>query len=273
MLGVADAHFLEGDGHRNLAREVELYAARHPWAAKKRVAVWRGTSTGTSFPGEFPFPDPRFNQRVRLAQAGSRDEERGAARPFLRLDAALARVVQLGPADAAAVEAAGLVRGPLTLEDMVACRAIVDVDGNANSWDGLFWKLLSNSVVLKVSSPHAQWYYGRLKPWKHFIPVRHDLSDLAARVAWALDPVNDKACRAIATAATKLARSLTLKAEVRRTAKVLGDVLGGMTRGGRGAGAKGGGGGRGPLNYTAAFEGEVLAHAQARLAEALAAAA
>jgi hypothetical protein len=68
------------------------------------------------------------------------------------------------------------------MEALIQARGIIDIDGNANSWDGLFWKLLSNSVVLKVESNNSQWYYSQLKPWHHFVPVKADLSDLVEKV-------------------------------------------------------------------------------------------
>ena len=43
----------------------------------------------------------------------------------------------------------------------------IDIDGNTNSWPGLFQKLLTGSAILKVASPYGyrQWYYDRLRPW------------------------------------------------------------------------------------------------------------
>jgi Arabidopsis thaliana protein of unknown function (DUF821). len=45
----------------------------------------------------------------------------------------------------------------------------------------LFSKLLSRSVVLKIDSIKGwrQWYYDRLTPWIHYVPIRSDFSDLA----------------------------------------------------------------------------------------------
>ena len=49
----------------------------------------------------------------------------------------------------------------------------------SNSWSGLFTKLLTGSTVLKVESPMGfrQWYYDRLKPFEHYVPVRPDLAE------------------------------------------------------------------------------------------------
>jgi hypothetical protein len=62
-------------------------------------------------------------------------------------------------------------------------------------------------VVFKVESHYEQWYYGTLKPWEHYIPVKGDLSDLHKRFEWALQ--NDESCRRIAENGKRLATHLT----------------------------------------------------------------
>jgi hypothetical protein len=53
----------------------------------------------------------------------------------------------------------------------------VDVDGNA--WSSRFAELLSTtSVVFKQESEYWDWFWPLVKPYKHFIPVKRDLSDL-----------------------------------------------------------------------------------------------
>ena len=51
-------------------------------------------------------------------------------------------------------------------EHYMRSRHLIDIDGWANSWSGLFQKLLSGSTVLKVASNKGfrQWYYDRLEP-------------------------------------------------------------------------------------------------------------
>ena len=34
---------------------------------------------------------------------------------------------------------------------------VFEVDGNSNSWEGTYWKLYSNSVMLKVAGDWEQW--------------------------------------------------------------------------------------------------------------------
>ena len=61
------------------------------------------------------------------------------------------------PADVSARVGADLAREPLTPAQMVEARGVCEVDGNSNSREGTFWKLYSNSVMLKVDGEWEQW--------------------------------------------------------------------------------------------------------------------
>lgn len=60
----------------------------------------------------------------------------------------------------------------------------VNVDGTVAAYR-LPYLLLGNSVVLKQDSPYFEHFYKHLKPWKHFIPLARNLSDLEEKVKWA----------------------------------------------------------------------------------------
>ena len=47
--------------------------------------------------------------------------------------------------------------------------------------------LAGDSVVLKQDSEYYEHFYKRLSPWKHYIPLKHDLSDLLEKIQWARD--------------------------------------------------------------------------------------
>ena len=106
----------------------------------------------------------------------------------------------------------------VSAEGMMQSRGVFSVDGIGNEWT-LLWKLLANSVCLLVESSRTwQWYYPHLVAWRHYVPVRFDMSDLAERVAYVLDPANDGALQAIARESTALAMAITMQssaAEVR----------------------------------------------------------
>ncbi|WP_267895632.1 glycosyl transferase family 90 [Polynucleobacter acidiphobus] len=91
---------------------------------------------------------------------------------------------------------------------------LIDVDGNSNAWSSLFLKLLSGSVVLKVESEdgYKQWYYDRLIPWQHYVPVNKDLSDLQEKLDWLRD--NDDRAKKLAKLGKDFAFDISFEKEL-----------------------------------------------------------
>lgn len=54
---------------------------------------------------------------------------------------------------------------------------LIDVEGCG--WSGRFKVLMSSPrIVFFVDRPYQEWYFGCMEPWKHYVPVKRDLSDL-----------------------------------------------------------------------------------------------
>ena len=62
----------------------------------------------------------------------------------------------------------------------------VNVDGTVAAYR-LPYLLAGDSVVLKQESQYYEFFYKRLVPYKHYIPIKADLSDLLDRIQWAKD--------------------------------------------------------------------------------------
>ncbi len=197
---IPDPIFLSEDAYQATAR----HYLRHdiPWSERYRIAFWRGATTG----GEIDCERWEELDRVRLCRIA-------AANPSL-FDAGLCGLVQLSEADISAVEASGLVRSFVPETRFHEYRYQIDIDGNTNSWPGLFQKLLTGSPVLKVTSRHGhrQWYYDRLVPWENFVPVASDMSDLVEKVDWLI--AHDAEAQRIGAAGRMLALSMTVPAEL-----------------------------------------------------------
>jgi hypothetical protein len=69
-------------------------------------------------------------------------------------------------------------------KEMVNYKYILDVDGNASTWDATAWKLNSGSVIFKTDGPWQQWFYDEYVPWIHYIPIQDDFSDLQEKYKW-----------------------------------------------------------------------------------------
>lgn len=72
---------------------------------------------------------------------------------------------------------------------------IINIDGHVSAFR-LSVELGLGSVVLLVKSKWKIWYSSFLKPYKHYVPVAEDLSDLIEQIKWCRN--NDSQCKQIA---------------------------------------------------------------------------
>jgi len=52
---------------------------------------------------------------------------------------------------------------------------------------------MGGAAVIKQDSEYYEHFYHRLEPYKHYIPLNHDLSDVVDLIQWAID--NDETVR------------------------------------------------------------------------------
>jgi Glycosyl transferase family 90 len=173
---VPDSVFVPTRGYQHMREAFRNNDVR--WVDRKPVAFWRGGTTG--IPGRAN--DWSSLPRSRLCELARSHEQTGL------FDVGYTSVVQFQ--DAKAVEGeirnAGLMLGFVKAEEWNRYKFHIDIDGNSNSWGGLFQKLLTGSPVLKVESLRGlvQWYYDELRPWHNYVPVAPDMSDLVDKVKW-----------------------------------------------------------------------------------------
>lgn len=89
-------------------------------------------------------------------------------------------------------------------EDHLLYKYQVCVDGAAGQFPGFAWRLLSNCLVFKIKSPVKLWFDAGLASEFHYIPIEHDLSNLANRLIWAQE--HDDEARSIAENGRKFAQ-------------------------------------------------------------------
>jgi hypothetical protein len=204
---VPDPEFFNSNAYQ---AQRESCSRQRPWEQRDGMMVWRGATTGSAQrrPGPLDILSPDTVQRVRFCATTSEIPD---------VDAKLYRVVSpLDPAtDTEPLARAGLIGSMVPQDTWLDRRFAFDIDGNTNAWSNLFMRMLYGCCVIKVASPRSfrQWYYDRIEPWKHYVPVRADLGDLADRVAWCRS--HPAECRDIAMAAQCLAQSMTVETETR----------------------------------------------------------
>ena len=57
-------------------------------------------------------------------------------------------------------------------------------------------ELSMGCCILLVESEYKLWYHHLLIPYKHYVPIKKDLSDLIERIKWCKE--NDLKCKEIA---------------------------------------------------------------------------
>lgn len=216
---VVDDYYIRHRGYGSLKNEID--AAWVPWERREAKVFWRGSTTGIQ--GRIPQADAwhwRWLPRLYLCDVASRSHLRD------RLDMGVINTVQINdPRAREAVVASGFMRPSAPRMDFLKYRYVMDIDGNANAWNGFFGALLMGSCVLKVRSPHGfrQWYYDRLIPGVHYLSINPDLSNLNDTVEWAL--AHPRECAEIGRRARNFAAAMSYEDEVDQSGLKLARLL------------------------------------------------
>ncbi|MBN2690113.1 MAG: hypothetical protein JXR42_05930 [Gammaproteobacteria bacterium] len=157
-----------------------FYANQKEFESKKDALFWRGATTGFT---DLFGADSKSWETIARVQLCKFCYERKSE---VEMDVYLSNLVQIPEDNKKEVIDSGLVKDSVDWKTFIDYKYQIDIDGNSNSWPGLFLKLLTSSPVLKIDSAlgFRQWYYDRLIPWHNYIPIKKDLSDLVPTVDW-----------------------------------------------------------------------------------------
>ncbi len=169
------------------------------WEGRIGIAFWRGSSTGIT---ELCLENLKNNKRYKLCLM--------AQKMTGLIDAKITNIVQ-----SKNLNSYQDIKEILTKESLLSSKVdpwnqalhkwIIEIDGNVNSW-GFLWKLISGSCILKVESKRKQWFYKRLIPWTHFVPIKSNLSDLEEKLIWCRTHQNES--RIIASQGKNIAKDI-----------------------------------------------------------------
>ncbi|WP_162176450.1 glycosyl transferase family 90 [Synechococcus sp. KORDI-100] len=203
---IPDPYCLDTWGYQS---QQKAFQSLPPWPSRLSMTIWRGSTTGAA---KIQLENIHHLLRYRLCHTSLEFPH--------RLDARFTNVVQCDdPVQIRHMLQQETLWAPyLRPRHMALHRWIIDIDGNVNSW-GLLWKLLSGSCVLHVNSSRRQWYHDGLIPWKHYIPIAADLSDLSAMLRWCREYEID--CKTIACAGQAYARRVVDQINMRLERAVL----------------------------------------------------
>lgn len=79
----------------------------------------------------------------------------------------------------------------VSMEEQSKYKYVIYIEGNSAAYR-LAHMLKFNSLILKVDSKYKLWFEDLLKPYKHYIPIKHDLMDLDEKIKWC--KLNDNKC-------------------------------------------------------------------------------
>ena len=150
---------------------------QYPFENKIEKAFWRGSTTGGIFTPE----NWKIFPRSKLALFSSQNKD--------ICDAKFTTIVQTSNQDHVTLKEQmsriGILDSTVSIEDHLAYKYLIDIDGNSCTYSRLYWILKSNSLCLKHRSANEQWYYKGLEPFVHYIPFNEDFSDLEEKILWA----------------------------------------------------------------------------------------
>lgn len=108
---------------------------------------------------------------------------------------------------------------PVSLPDHCRYKYLIDVEGRGYS-GRIKFLMFSNRTLFIADRPYHEYFMADLVPFVHYIPVKRNFSDLAARYAWAEE--NPEKCTEIAQNALDFARRhLTREAAMKTMADIV----------------------------------------------------
>lgn len=164
-----DPAFLDSGAYDADLKKHRSFEEKYPFDKKTKKVFWRGTKSAG------PYSPDIWKGNLR-AQLALRCRDYGRTDVF---DAFISSLVpNCDPVYADQIREEKILRDYVPLEEFLQYAYQLDIDGVGNAWISYFLKLSSLCPVIKVYSDLEQWFYRSLTPWKHFIPVRKNLSDL-----------------------------------------------------------------------------------------------
>lgn len=197
---IPDPMFIESGGYAEMRAFLTRYG--EGWLARKDQAYWRGALTGVAD----NYRDIMRLPRVDLALLGLHAPD---------INAKITDLSQFGPwlpNLQFMLEGLDVIGAREPITENTKYRYLIDVDGNSNSWPGLFNKLLVGGLVIKVRSPFRQWFYDRMDAEPRMILIDR-VADLPEALAKARSMPG--VCKRMSASAAAFARTMTPETEYR----------------------------------------------------------
>lgn len=202
-IAVPDRYFILRNGFAAERRLAEANSI--PWSDRRSTLVWRGGLNGDGIHPQMPedADNPRVIQRLRLCM-----KLKSVPGVDVRISSAIDPSIPRSQ-----LEPFGILGADRAEAEWLGDKFAIDIDGWTNAWSNLIIRLHFGCCVLKVASAdgYRQWWYDRLVPWEHYVPVSADMGDLVEKIDWVRS--HDNEAQAIARRGRALVQTMTLASE------------------------------------------------------------
>jgi len=183
-----------GDDWDIITQEFEEYKMENieipKWESRQNKIIWRGAGTGC---GTNPETNPRIKLTLMSQELLSKN-----------IDYLDAGIINFPKRDKKVYgsEYVEFTKNTFDLKpfpyvdrfDQIKAKFTINIEGNSAAYRyGSLFKL--GYCILNVESKYKLWFEQWLEPYVHYIPVKHDLSDLIEKIEWCL--ANDSKCKKI----------------------------------------------------------------------------
>ncbi|MEM7174573.1 MAG: glycosyl transferase family 90 [Chlamydiota bacterium] len=180
-------------GWNSLIQRIDKAQCQWPWENKIEKAFWRGSPTD----GLYNWKTLKNYPRGRLVYESKKNAEFFDASfvnyPSWQVSDINSFVENLGKATF------------IHPDEQIKFKYQIDLDGVTCSYPGTQWKLISGCLLIKQQTKDVMWFYEKLVPWKHYVPLDADLKNLTERIQWAKE--HDSEARKIAMQAREFAKN------------------------------------------------------------------
>jgi hypothetical protein len=195
---IPDPEAMQGYSHVFAAIDNNL--EKYTWDKKIDKIFWRGVASGTRFNNIDMNGSPRLRfmnhaYKLKFADVGL------TGSPMLIDDHFRQQLFSTHK-----------IQPKVEPQDSIAYKYLIDIDGISCSYSRMAWILYSNSMLMKHSSDKVQWYYEKLIPYQHYVPIAEDFSDLSSQFDWAQK--HPKQAQEIALNGRKLAQEVFVEQNV-----------------------------------------------------------
>lgn len=172
------------------------------WKDLKPQLVWRGSLYG-------------FLDTVGVEYFNMRNETSIPSRRFRPRDTAVRMSKSVVAKNGTWLDVQGSRKVSITPYEMAENKYQIDLGGaGGTTWKGTLEKLAMPGLLFHHETPAKDWFYDELVPWKHYVPVRTDLTDLREKFEWA--EANEDKAQEIAKEATLFVRRLFANRSLQR---------------------------------------------------------